>query len=69
MLNRLLVVCICFVAALSLAGCTKSKTSQSVTESTNQSSPNQGVEKIKPAAGTGNVQGKVLFNSKPVVNI
>jgi hypothetical protein len=28
-----------------------------------------GVEKIKPAAGTGNVQGKVLFNSKPAENI
>ena len=28
-----------------------------------------GVEKIKPAAGTGNVQGKVLFNSKPAANI
>ena len=28
-----------------------------------------GVEKLKPAPGTGNVQGKVLFNSKPVENI
>jgi hypothetical protein len=28
-----------------------------------------GVEKIKPAAGTGNVQGKVLYNSKPAENI
>ena len=28
-----------------------------------------GVEKVKPAAGTGNVQGKVLFNSKPAENI
>jgi hypothetical protein len=28
-----------------------------------------GVEKIKPAPGTGNVQGKVLYNSKPVENI
>ena len=28
-----------------------------------------GVEKIKPAPGTGNVQGKVLFNSKPAENI
>lgn len=28
-----------------------------------------GVEKVKPAAGTGNVQGKVLYNSKPVENI
>jgi hypothetical protein len=28
-----------------------------------------GVEKIKPAPGTGNVQGKVLYNNKPVENI
>jgi hypothetical protein len=28
-----------------------------------------GVEKVKPAPGTGNVQGKVFFNSKPVENI
>lgn len=27
------------------------------------------VEKIKPAAGSGNVQGKVLFNGKPAENI
>ena len=28
-----------------------------------------GVEKQKPAAGMGNVQGKVLYNNKPVENI
>lgn len=28
-----------------------------------------GVEKIKPAPGTGNVQGKVLYNGKPAENI
>jgi hypothetical protein len=28
-----------------------------------------GVEKVKPAPGTGNVQGKVLFNGKPAENI
>jgi hypothetical protein len=28
-----------------------------------------GVEKVKPAPGTGNVQGKVLYNGKPVENI
>jgi hypothetical protein len=27
------------------------------------------VEKVKPAPGTGNVQGKVLYNGKPVENI
>lgn len=29
----------------------------------------RGIEKIKPAPGTGNAQGKVLFNSKPAANI
>jgi hypothetical protein len=28
-----------------------------------------GVEKVKPAPGTGNVQGKVMYNGKPVGNI
>jgi hypothetical protein len=28
-----------------------------------------GVEKVKPAPGTGNVQGKVMYNSKPAENI
>jgi hypothetical protein len=28
-----------------------------------------GVEKVKPAPGTGNVQGKVSYNSQPVENI
>jgi hypothetical protein len=36
---------------------------------TNASSVATGVEKQKPAPGTGNVQGKVLFNGKPVENI
>jgi len=42
--------------------------------STNSSAPGAppaetGVEKVKPAAGTGNVQGKVYYNSKPAENI
>lgn len=31
--------------------------------------PETGVEKVKPAPGTGNVQGKVLYNGKPVEGI
>jgi hypothetical protein len=44
-------------------------------QSTNSSSASRsdgtetGVEKVKPAPGTGNVQGKVLYNGKPVENI
>src|SRR6266478_6361170 len=69
MLNRLSVACMCAMASFLFVACTKTKTSQSATEPTNQSSANQGVEKIKPAPGTGNVQGKVLYNGKPVENI
>ncbi len=36
---------------------------------TGDSSGVTGVEKVKPAPGTGNVQGKVLYNSQPVANI
>jgi hypothetical protein len=36
----------------------------------NEPAPSEtGVEKVKPAPGTGNVQGKVLYNSKPAENI
>jgi len=61
------------------------KDSQPATGSTNQSPATRadagptpvtvgggaeaGVEKVKPAPGTGNVQGKVLYNGKPVENI
>lgn len=69
-INRLLVGFICLVAALALPGCAKRNGPPPATESANnQSSPTQGVEKIRPTPGTGNVQGKVLFNSAPVENI
>ncbi len=35
----------------------------------NASNGETGVEKVKPAPGTGNVQGTVLYNGKPVENI
>jgi len=38
-------------------------------QSTANNKSESAVEKIKPASGTGNVQGKVLFNSKPAENI
>ena len=31
--------------------------------------PETGVEKVKPSPGTGNVQGKVLYNGKPAVGV
>jgi hypothetical protein len=36
---------------------------------TNTDVAETGVEKVKPAPGTGNVQGKVLYNGKPVPGI
>lgn len=72
---KLLVTCLCVITAISLASCKLgNKNSQSTTESTNTSagqseSADAGIEKIKPAPGKGNVQGKVFYNSKPVENI
>ena len=73
-----LIACLCVTAAISLSGCTGIISNlQSANGSANKSSANQsgttstpvtvgggetGVEKAKPAPGTGNVQGKVLFN-------
>ena len=62
---------------ISVLACkTGTKTNSNGNGSSNRSSgasnsPNTetGVEKIKPTAGTGNVQGKVLYNSKPAENI
>jgi hypothetical protein len=73
--TKWLVCCFCVIAALSLTNCkVGNKNSRSATESTNASagqseSAEAGIEKIKPAPGKGNVQGKVLYNSKPVENI
>jgi hypothetical protein len=55
------------VSAISLMGC-KAGSNKSATNSAAQPGE-EGVEKAKPAPGTGNVQGKVFFNSKPVENI
>jgi hypothetical protein len=52
--------------AFALGSCTK-KNGPSRTADAN--APVEGVEKVKPAPGTGNVQGKVLYNNAPVENI
>jgi hypothetical protein len=64
------------MAAIALGSCKGGNTnSQPATGATNSSaairteSAAEGVEKQKPAPGTGNVQGKVLFNSKSAENI
>ena len=65
----LLALCMLAVLSCKLGGKNSNSTSTS-SPSTNSSAgePAQ-VEKVKPTAGTGNVQGKVFFNSKPVENI
>jgi hypothetical protein len=67
MLKKLVVGPVCLIALFVIAGCTK-KAGPQPGESA-QSAPVQGVEKVKPAPGTGNVQGKVLYNNAPVENI
>ncbi|MEP6817988.1 MAG: hypothetical protein ABJA18_00550 [bacterium] len=62
------------VVAISLTGCKignrNSPSAGSSNSSTTQPDRGEtGVEKVKPAPGTGNVQGKILFNGKPVENI
>jgi len=67
MLNRSVVAFVCLFTAFTFTGCMKKNGPQPA--SSEESSQVQGVEKIKPAPGTGNVQGKVLYNGAPVENI
>jgi hypothetical protein len=64
--KRAAMVALVLLAAVTLIGCKGSRKSGSNSDAAKQEG---GVEKVKPAAGTGNVQGKVLFNSKPAENI
>lgn len=79
--RKWLVTCVCLSAALSWSGCQAGNSNSQTTNATaNTTATNQadtisantsagGVEKVKPAPGTGNVQGQVLYNGKPVENI
>src|SRR5689334_14059491 len=62
---------VALILITSCASITKhvSEPAPSNSNSTASSNSEAGVEKVKPAAGTGNVQGKVLYNSKPAENI
>jgi hypothetical protein len=66
MLKRFVTALICLALAFALGSCAK-KNAPSRTADAN--APVEGVEKVKPAPGTGNVQGKVLYNNAPVENI
>ncbi|HEX8351533.1 MAG TPA: hypothetical protein VF611_01310 [Pyrinomonadaceae bacterium] len=70
----------CLAAALSLAACAGAGTGNSPAANANATSANRaaatpspaaetGVEKVKPAPGRGNVQGKVVYNGKPAAGI
>ena len=73
--RRRMIHCLCVIAAISLTSCKLNNRNSSTANSSNSPAANEpdrgvtGVEKVKPAPGTGNVQGKVLFNGKPVENI
>jgi len=63
------VVLICVVVVVALAGCAKRDSTTNASSPSTAPAPVEGVEKVKPAPGTGNVQGKVLYNNAPVENI
>ena len=65
MLNRFVVGLLC-LTALFISGCTKKNGPKQTADA---NAPVPGVEKVKPAPGTGNVQGKVLYNGAAVPNI
>src|SRR5215213_8459705 len=67
MLNRFVVASICLMAVFAFGSCTKKSGPAARADDT--AAPVEGVEKVKPASGTGNVQGKVLYNGAPVENI
>jgi hypothetical protein len=67
MLNRFVVGLICLIAVFAVGSCKKKNGPARAEESA--AAPVEGVEKVKPAPGTGNVQGKVLYNGAPVENI
>lgn len=67
MLKRFVIALVCVTLAFALGSCKKK--SGPTGSATDANAPVEGVEKVKPAPGTGNVQGKVLYNNAPVENI
>src|SRR5213595_3178957 len=64
---RTVISLIALASVVIILGC---KTASKSSNGAETASPAEaGVEKVKPAPGTGNVQGKVLYNSKPAENI
>src|SRR4029453_11091999 len=63
------IVLLSLFAAVNMLGCKGGGANKTSPNSDAARPAETGVEKVKPAPGTGNVQGKVFFNSKPVENI
>jgi hypothetical protein len=66
MLKSFVIALVC-LAAFVFSGCAKRDVRTRAGDPA--TAPVEGVEKVKPAPGTGNVQGKVLYNGAPVENI
>jgi hypothetical protein len=66
-----ILICLTAITMCQVACQRGNQNSQTASTNSNQSiaPQQQGVEKAKPAPGTGNVQGKVLYNGKPVEGI
>jgi hypothetical protein len=72
MISRPWLVAVFFLTAvIALASCKPGNPKSQSADSANPSAATQpsGIEKIKPAPGTGNLQGKILYNGKPAANI
>jgi hypothetical protein len=67
--RKLLVIVIAALVVISLSCKLGKKSASSTNSSATSATEETGVEKVKPAPGTGNVQGKVYYNSKPAQNI
>jgi hypothetical protein len=78
--GKRLAALLCVAGALTLAGCKGGDNNNSANGSAaatpgrtatpiSAAGGETGVEKVKPAPGTGNVQGKVLYNGQPVEGI
>ena len=64
--KRFVIALVCLLAAFAFSGCAKKS---GPARAADADAPVEGVEKVKPAPGTGNVQGKVLYNNAPVEGI
>lgn len=64
-----MVALICVVVAFALAGCARKTAPTNASAGDTADSVYEGVAKAKPSPGTGNVQGKVLYNNAPAENI